>query len=280
MSANFHPTREFAGSVTARIKAGDLVAPRAPQRYGYESQSTRYSELTRELVHPDFTPMVVTLPEPILIWQTKPHVQLDVLVESELVDFGSFARIQIVDTAATTQNRAFVFYYLWVNPSQAYAVVNVASVMILTGKCVLSANKGFFSGDHTHLDAAASLVLWRNGGWGADPQTGVSLDQSIYPGYASTLYVPIADLDANGGGIFGDFGSAEQNFPGTSFELSFPQMVVPGGASVLFMVTLTINTSVSDFEISNEVDADFATGGNRIISPGLTLEILTPVADS
>ena len=275
---SYEPLHAMANSVTARVKAGDIRAPRAPQRQGYETESARYSALARELIRPDFAPQLVTLSKPILIWQTKPHVQLYVLLDSELVDGGSFARIQIADVQEATQNRAFVFYYLWVNPSGGYAVVNVATTLTLTGKCTLSANKGFFSGDHTHLDAAATLVLWRNGGWGVDPQTGVSLDQSVYPGYASTLYAAIANLDADGGSILGDFGSAEQSFADTPVDLAYPQMVVPGGASVLFMVTLAVNTSVSAFEISNSVDADFATGNNRIASPGLTLQVLTPLA--
>ena len=267
-----------ASIVTARIKAGDVLAPRGPQRHGYDTESARYRALARELIRPDFAPQVVTLSKPILIWQTKPHVQLDVLLDSQLVDGGSFARIQMDDVQEGTQNRAFVFYYLWVNPSGGYAVVDVATTLTLTGSCTLSANKGFLSGDHTHLDAAATLVLWRNGGWGIDPQTGLSLDQSVYPGYASTLYAAIANLDAEGGSIIGDFGSAEKTFADTPVDLSYPQMVVPGGASVLFMVTLAVNTSVSAFEISNSVEADFATGNNRIVSPGLTFQVLTPIA--
>lgn len=266
-----------AEDVVARVKNGDLVAPRGPQRHGFEAAAAEYGALAAKLVRADFTPQSLTLARPILIWQTRPHVQ-DVFVDARYLDGGSFAKIRISDVQEGSQNREFVFYYLWANPSGAYAVVNVSTTLALTGNCSLSANKGFFSGDHTHFDAAVQLVLFRNGGWGTDPATGVSLDQSVYPGYATTLYSFITSLDAEGGGILGDFGSAGQTFSHAAQSLAYPQMVIPGGASVLFMVTLRINTSVSDFEISNAVDADFATGANQVGSPGLALEILTPSA--
>lgn len=279
MSVSTRPSfHRLAEDAVSRVKVGELLRCTRPVIRDFEVQDARYRKLAGELVPAGFVPTTTTLTKPIVIWQTQPHPQLNIFLEWEIIDDGSFVRVNIADVAAGTQNRAFVFYYLWSNPSAGYAVVNVSTSLILNGVCDLGANTGFFSGDHTHLDSSAQLMLWRNGGWGTDPATGVSLDQSYYPGYAQTLYSPIVSLDAQGGGLFGDPGSAGKTFLQEDFPLSYPQMVVPGYASVMFMVTWLVNTSVSDFEISDWVYGDFGTKDRRVVSPGVTLEVLTPVA--
>lgn len=56
-------------------------------------------------------------------------------------------------------------------------------------------------------------------------------------------------------------------------------MVVPGGASILFEVTVSELDGVSSFELSNLAELNFADKGNRVTCPGVDLEILTPVGE-
>lgn len=218
----------------------------------------------------------VTLDKPIVIWQTQPHIETDVFIGAEYTpgDAGLLFNVEDVQDA---HFRTFVFYYLWENPSEFYAVVNVSTSLLFTGVCTATSNTGFFSGDTSTVDMTCFLSLIRNGGWPNDPGSSTTADGTPYPGYASTAFASVVGLDAVGGGLFGDPGFQQQEFSVTPFDLSFPQMVIPGGASVLFEVSVQESDSVSSFEISNSAQLDFATRGRRVACPGVDLEILTPV---
>ena len=221
-------------------------------------------------------PTVVTLDKPIVIWETQPHIESNVFIDAEYTPGDAGLRF-MVDDAQDSHSRTFIFYYLWQNPSEFYAVVNVSTSLLFTGVCTATSNTGFFSGDLSTISMGCSLGLIRNGGWGVDPISNTPANGTPYPGYQQTLNAPITSLSAQGGGLFGDPGFAQQEFALTPFDLSFVNMVIPGGASTLFEVTVSESDSVSSFEISNSAELDFATGGNRVACPGVELQILTPV---
>jgi hypothetical protein len=226
-------------------------------------------------------PTTVTLEAPIVIWQTQPHIQSDVFIDAQYTPGDAGLLFRVEDVQPGPNYRSFVFFYIWENTTEYYAVVNVSTSLFLTGSCAAYSNTGFFSGDLSTVDIDCSLGLIRNGGWGNDPVTNMPADGTPYPTYPqTTTWASIASLYAQGGGLFGDPGDQQQQFSMTPFDLSYLNMVVPGGASVLFEVTISESDSVSSFELSNLAEMNFADKGNRVACPGVVLEILTPVGEA
>jgi hypothetical protein len=56
-----------------------------------------------------------------------------------------------------TGKTEFVFYFLWRNESDYYAVVNIESSLILSGYCQIKADTGILSGDEAYLSMTAEL---------------------------------------------------------------------------------------------------------------------------
>jgi hypothetical protein len=214
----------------------------------------------------------ITLADPLLIWQTMPALE-PVFIGAEYTPGDAGLLIRVEDVGPAHNYYRFVFYYIWENLSEYYAVVNVSTSLVLTGTAAASTNAGILTSDFAVAELSCYLDLIRNGGWGIDPITNTPADGTEYPAFQQTMSSFMASLNAQFA-----ITSVQEDFSVQPFDLSFVDMVVPGGASVLFGVTLSVSDSISAPE-SNMAEFDFATGGNRIACPGIDLEILTPVGD-
>jgi hypothetical protein len=233
-----------------------------------------------QLLSSPFQSTLLMLDQPFLIW-AYPKLDLDVLIAWEYLPGDSFIKLKGVDNPVANYYNQFVFDFFWSNDSEFAAVINVATSLVFTGGCEIDSAAGFFSGDHNTLGLYANLDILRYNGWGTDPVTGQSLDQTPLPNAQPTQGQQVVYLDVTGGGLFAGEKTKGQLFDFQSFDLSRDLIAVPAGASLLFTAAVNLSYSMSDpLNISDSVFFDFAddTLGRQIVCPGLTLEILTPVS--
>jgi hypothetical protein len=225
-----------------------------------------------KLLRAPFISSFLTLDKPFLIWQL-PHPQLDIFTESLIEPNNSSVRVLVNESDGSNSTR-FVFFFLWTNESDFFAVANIASSLIINGRCLIFANDGIVFTDTATLNIAASLSLVRWFGWGTDPVSGQSNDQTNYPISQSTQRRSVASFSVEGGNIL-SLGDVEgQEFSFEAFPLSHSLFVIPGGASVILQVALELSYG---FDGGGHITVDFSENGNAVFCPNVALEILTPL---
>ncbi len=233
-----------------------------------------------ELLPGPHAPFFINLDKPFLIWEL-PHPELDIFIDSQIESMNSSIKV-LVQRHQGSDDTTFTFYYLWTNQSEFAAVVNVRTSLVLNGVCEVVASEGIFSGDTDVLSMTASLALIRWSGWGTDPVTGQSNDQTPEPFTQATQTQTATSLSATGGSIFAStFPGAEQFFSFQPFDLSYSLFAIPAGATTLFEVSVEMSylvdlwrdgTDGSDYILFDFASDKFA---RQIICPGVTLEVLT-----
>lgn len=204
---------------------------------------------------------LVTLTTPFLIWEWPLDQSL---VGSHIEPLKSSARIRLdipayaFDDDSGSQKREFSFYFLWANQTPDLAVVKCFSVLGLTGACELYANAGIFSGDSMSLsiDAALYPVAY----WLPLPP-GNDIRGLRIQGDPLQHQLVLNNLTAQGGHIFGHSGSQNKTFSHASYGMSYGSyggVQIPGGATALFEVTLTLTASWDGNTLPDEIIADFA----------------------
>ncbi|BFU89908.1 MAG: hypothetical protein NTAFB01_10950 [Nitrospira sp.] len=230
-----------------------------------------------KLLGAPFIPAIVSLDKPFLIWQL-PNPQLNIFIDSHVEPMNSFVRVRVDDPTESNSTR-FVFFFLWSNETDSFAVVNVRSSLVVNGGCSVQAKSGIFSGAVETLNVNASLAIIRWFGWGTDPVTGTSNDQTTHPDFQPTHRQTIASLRAEGGHIFQGASFKSQSFSFEQFALSHRQLVVPNRASVVFQVSLELSYDPEDgLDLENNIDVDFSERGSAVFCPSLEVEVLTPLS--
>jgi hypothetical protein len=251
------------GAATARRNHATSAAFRS-------GMAARFEAL--KLLRAPFVSSFLTLDKPFLIWQL-PHPQLDIFTDSRIESNNSSVRVLVSKNDGSNSTR-FVFFFLWRNESDFFAVANVGSSLVINGRCLIFANDGIVFPDTATLNIAASLSLVRWFGWGTDPVTGQSNDQTLHPNFQSTQRQQVVFFSVEGGNILslGDFEGRSFSFE--AFPLSHSLFVIPGGASVIFQVALELSY---DFDGGGNIFVDFSEDGNAVFCPNVELEILTPL---
>lgn len=135
-----------------------------------------------------FTPTSFTL-KPFLIWAQNPT---NMLLDSHIAPIGhSWAKVHFSREANDASY--LIFYYLWTNESDYYAVVNLKCDMIFNGVCSATADTEFLGGGYAGGAGYAWILPleW----WKGQPPTGpVSL--------APPQMEPAFGVVARGGSIF------------------------------------------------------------------------------
>jgi hypothetical protein len=221
-----------------------------------------------------FTSSFITLDKPFLIWQL-PFLE-PIFIEPHIESMHNSFKllVNVIDGSDSTR---FIFFFLWENESDFFAVANVGTSLVINGGCSVQAVPGIFSGDTATLSLAASLVLMRWSGWGTDPVTGASNDQTPDSNFQQTQRQQVASLEAHGGHIFESADFKSQSFSFQPFPLRHNLFVIPGKAVVIFEVTLELFYNFDGGgDIQDSVIVDFSTNGN-VVCPNVELEILTPL---
>jgi hypothetical protein len=228
------------------------------------------------LVHVPFAPTIVSLDKPFLIWEFPLQA---IFIEAHVESMNSSVRV-FVETDRETDATNFVFFFLWSNAADSAAVVNVRSSLIAHGFCRVQAKAGLFSGDTATLNIDATLEIMRWSGWGTDPITGRSNDQTLHPDFQPTQRQNIASLRAKGGHIFDDADSDSKSFVFDGFPVSHSLLVIPSGATVVFQVTLGLRFGFDGGnDIQDKILVDFSEHGRAVFCPNVELEVLTPLSN-
>ena len=170
----------------------------------------------------------------------------------------------------------FQFYFPWVNPSNYDAIVNVSSPLLVNGWAEAEGSWHVLESQHAYLFVTAYLNVVRWFGWGTDPDTGQSLDQTPYPGAYSGATV--TNLDGFGGNLFDSPrpGGPVTISPTNPYEVSASLILIPGGATTMFEVGLQVSWSFGDTNgHGQEVIFDTAADDYIVGCPFVQLEVLT-----
>ena len=175
----------------------------------------------------------------------------------QLEPANSWAKIT-VDSESDAEDE-LSFYFLWQNPNNTHAVIDVNAYLVLNGFCQAGSEGGYLAGlRYSSLDLFARLNLleW----WNQPPASPLwQVDQSQHALHIST----------STGGYFDDNATeSEDVFRG--YDLSYNLLLVPPGGVVVFEVALYVRHASSEGWIS----ADFASGDFEVLCPGVLIGML------
>jgi hypothetical protein len=146
-------------------------------------QGMAYRRQALQILSKPFQPTFITLDKPFLIWEL-PHPESNVWIDSHYESMNSFVKFEVIKHSGI-DSTAFLFYFIWTNDSDSFAVVNVDTSLVLNGVCQVLADSGILEGHYNHIRLDANLKLMRWSGWGTDPVTGASADQTPFPATCS-----------------------------------------------------------------------------------------------
>jgi hypothetical protein len=232
-------------------------------RYGIDSRRKTIEHL-KTLAAPSF-PFFVALDSPFLILPTN---GLN-LTASQIEPRNSWAKF-IMDVDEPTPaidgyhypiSEELSFYFLWENPSDKFAVLNVDGYLVSNGHCTAHIDGGFFAGDRSSsisIDQHLSLLEW----WNQPPtQPLQQTDQSLN----------ILNLYASAMDMF-DSGETKSANVFRGCDLRFNLFLVPPNKVVVFEVTSSISYNLTD---DGYIQVDFDSGDFEVMCPEVLLAILT-----
>jgi hypothetical protein len=196
--------------------------------------------------------------QPFFIWVTP----VGILKSSNVGEPNdNWAKIRI-DSTSDSANYEVNFLYLWENPSDLQATVDVQTHLGFFGYCSVSCGSGILYGiSHSQSQIAAQLNIYA--WWEQDPTFG--------PSVLSSNSWPVEDLLVEGPGLFRPPPSKweyVQSLP----NLTYNKLAVPPGDTAVFEVNATFTVS----QDNGEAIFDFNQYGWEIYNPFLTLDIYYP----
>jgi hypothetical protein len=205
------------------------------------------------------SPQRVLLNRPFLIWPSQ-GLFLD---SSEVVPSNSWAKFRM-NSSASNGYGDVSFYFLWDNPTDKVAVINVNAYLVLHGTCQVGSGggvlPGILSGDrYSQLWLTANMDLlewWNQPPTRPYPQTDQS-QQALF-------------IHTNTGG-WGSVGAIELQTVFRGYDLSYTLMLVPPRGVVVFDVAAMVSFSNADGAIA----VDFASGGFQVTCPAVLVTILS-----
>jgi hypothetical protein len=203
------------------------------------------------------TPQYVLLNEPFLIW---PSNSVD-LEASEVVPSDSWAKFRV----RIEDGRRFIgdvkFYYLWSNPVDKYAVIDVDGYAIFHGFGYVGTGGGLLPGDRmasASVDGRLEIYEWTQPPTQPIPQP----DQ----------FVDVATLKVTAYG-WGEVGAIESRNIHRGYDLRHTTMVVRPFGVLVFAVTAFVSCATGSD--SGLAEVDFASGDFRVGSPAVVVAILS-----
>jgi len=217
-------------------------------RYGVDNRVKTVEQLQAP-------PKYELLNSPFLIWQTQ---GID-FPETHVEPSNSRAKFTL-HSDKSSGSEEMSFYFLWDNPSDKFAVINVDGYLIVNGFCRCGSDGGFFPGDRRSglvLKARLHLLEW----WNQPPTQPLPKVDQIQE---------VLRLSTNTGG-WSDPGAIEFEEVFRGYDLRYELFLIPPKGVVVFEVALSIILWNAD----GSVDVDFASGDFQVGSPGVLLSILT-----
>lgn len=239
-------------------------------RHAIEDKHKAYDLLNAARTIPALVPTRIVLDKPFLIWQTPSGAGDKIAFDSGIEPMHSFVNFKI-DTNVGGNLTEFGFYFFWRNDSDAPAVVDVSTSLILNGICSAKAASGLLSGDACYLQIFTNLSLlewWdQTSGQPAQP-----LPESSQMKYA-------VQFDCSGGGLGSPADYKYKVFFHAPFDLSYTLFTVPGKSVAVFYVALNVSYNFyrGGRDLDDEILVDFSNlSGHSIICPSVIVDVLTP----
>jgi hypothetical protein len=257
-------TRDLAELQTQGADAADRILESHRAAGGLRSAAARNTALrgirTRREALQQLAagPQYVALDTPFLIWPTN-GIDLD---DSVIEAWGSWAKFELYvrnhgGTSQTGQEE-LGFYFLWENPSDNTAYVDVDAFLVLNGVCSALAEGGTFPGDrYAKVDTDATLKIFE---WWEQPPT-QPLPQTDQVQRASTLSV-------DRGGWF-DYTHVEIDDVFRGFDLRYELFAVPARAVVVFEVSCAFSYELETGLVWNY----FTIDDHEVICPFIQVRI-------
>jgi hypothetical protein len=233
---------------------------------------------TAGLLADPYASRLVYLDKPFLIWKPAQGGSAAQLIDSQIVPSNSWARIKLYveGSGGLSYSTTLGFYYLWTNESPNPVVINIDTTVVITGSCFVQSGGRFFGGKTSTVEANAFLQPQRWFGWGTDPATGTSLDQTYLGILQQSQQAAVVKLEAWGQwGLFAGATSVSRSFSYAPFDLTMKSLLVPGGASLVFNVGMYFNGETKGDTLQDQALIDFSTQG-AVFSPNVVLTLLTP----
>lgn len=203
-------------------------------------------------------PFYVTLEKPFLIWAR----HLNVLGETHVELWNSWAKFKF-DSGKTSGAEEFTFYYLWENPSDRHALVNIDGYLVATGHLQTGQNGGNFPGNR-FANVTLTGHLYPLEWWNQPPTSPVAqTDQSQQIAYLAT---------GDGGG-WGNPGEIDVANVFRGCDVRYGLFLLPPHGVTVIEVTLTVSYNTG--RDSGHVYVDFETGDFKVMSPFVLIAVLT-----
>jgi hypothetical protein len=206
------------------------------------------------------SPSILFLEEPIFIAQSMDR-GLGSLDDWSIAPFNSRMQVSL-DERGLGGSPGFSFFFLWVNETDSFQVLDIATSLTVNGFCEVFAANGIFSGDLNGLLVDADLSLFQPAASGIAEQV---------------ISNPFGFLSVTGNGLFGG-GAAPGylSFDYVSRELVCGNFGVPSQSSVLIEVTLRLSFGGPP-DPDNHIIVDFADedAGYFVLCPYVLLEFTT-----
>jgi hypothetical protein len=237
--------KQTAGAVRRASRAKDTV------NSSIKSQRDAFKLLAAD--KPFFPFPSVSLDKPFLIWATP---RANIISDSTIEPFNSRAKIRIESSDSSGLHK-LSFYFLWDNPSDFFAVINVSTFMSATGRLKATAFGGPSGIDPTSrfsfVGCSANLALWS---WWEQPPN-------------STPFVTqhIASVEEHAS--FWDKSNAVSVSDGANLNKTF--FLVPPHGVVVIEVAFRVGYNNGH----GRALADFETGAFRVTCPVVVVAVLT-----
>jgi hypothetical protein len=204
-----------------------------------------------------FVPQSVIVGTPLLIWASP---RSNILWDSQLQQNDNWARAKLaISTEEYNVTDMVRWIFMWANPVDAYAVVNVASILYLNGFLRADADG---SGPGSWIDIGNGL---------ANLSASVSIAQWKYwteqPAPQDLSWESAGSVEARGG-FYDDWDTETV----TGYRRAHAEMlIIPPLATELFEVRLKLYHS----QVDGSVLADFAEFGRQASCPYLVVQVLS-----
>jgi len=206
----------------------------------------------------DFVPAFAVVDTPFIIW---PSNNLE-LIDSHIQPWNNTAKVS-AQWRDSGGNENLRFIFVWENPSDRWAIVNVESALALNGTVDEFEEGGIFSGSVSNLSVDVRLNVWE---WWNQPPT------SPFPQATQSQHV--LSLSASGGGFLSSLGggTVESASIQGNFDLSRRLFLLPPNGVAVFEATLLF--SYNNFD-GGMIQVNFASGDFQVMCPALVIAILS-----
>ncbi len=251
--------------ILEKLKADSLTESAKMKNMQYKTIENRrktIETLTNNVTAP--YPYYVTLDKPFLIWPTS-GLFFD---DSHYEPWNSWGKVKLDSSKSSSDNpnlfwEELGFYFLWENPVDKWAVINVDGYLIQNGFCSVQSDGGYFAGDRrssVNIYSNLRLLEW----WNQPPtQPMMQSDQSQLIFSISCYSGDMFDFD---GGFNGDY-----IFRGSDSRYNL-FLIPPNGVTVFEIISLI---SYSNGINGGSAHVDFASNDFKVTCPFVLLAILT-----